>query len=297
MILTMRQFGTAAVLVAGVGLWLDRPGLALMGLGWAVLAAVLLRQEATRHRHLRETAARALEQASVEHEQQRCIFDALEQSVALSTVEGEVLLLNGAAERLLGYTAAELSEKIRIDDWETYREDGTVVPASERPLWRTAATGEPVRDEVIRWRHRDGHLVTVRLATQPVRDVDGALTRVVTAFSDVTAERAIARELKSTQERFAALVEQSSDLICILGREGSLIYASPAAERLLGHNDLALLGRPFIEFLHPDDAAGVARGLPAAAGVARGRRARRHPRGHRRRIVAKHGDCRDEPPR
>lgn len=257
MVLTMRQFGTVAVLVAGTGIWFGEPFLAALGLVWVALTALLVRQEATRHRRLRAAAARALEQASVEHEQQRCIFDALEQSVALSAVDGEVLLLNGAAERLLGYTAEELTAKVRSGEWETYDEDGSVVPPTERPIWRTVATGEPVRDQVMRWRRKDGQLVIVRVATQPVRDVDGVLTRVVTAFSDVTAERAIAHELETTQARFAALVEQSTDLICILGRDGSLVYASPAAERLLGHTDVALLGRPFSEFLHPDDASAV----------------------------------------
>lgn len=257
MLSTVRQVGVSAVLIAAVGVWADRLPVLLLGVSWAALAGLLLYRDTTRHRRLRQAAARALEQASVEHEQQRCIFDALEQSVALTSVNGTVLLLNGAAERLLGYTAQELTDVVQSGRWEVFREDGTLVPHDERPIRRTIATGQPVRDEILVLHTRAGRPVTLRVATQPVHDVDGVLTRVVTAFSDVTAERATARELARTQARFEALVEQSTDLICLIDATGSLVYASPAAERLLGFSDVSFLGHAFTEFLHPDDVGGV----------------------------------------
>ena len=40
---------------------------------------------------------------------QRACLDALEQGVVLSTLQGEVLVMNDAAERILGYSAADVA--------------------------------------------------------------------------------------------------------------------------------------------------------------------------------------------
>lgn len=249
----------AAVLVALVVLtaWQGEAVAAAVALLLVVGAWTTSYQQRSRSFRLRQAVAFALEQASVEHEQQRCVFEALEQGVCLMALDGTVLLLNASGERLLGYYAAELTELFRANEWHAWTEDGDLIPDDERPINITASTGEPVRDRVLVWRTKAGKAITVRVATQPVRDVDSAVTRVVIAFSDVTAERAIARQVEVTQARFEALVEQSTDLICVIDGSGSLVYASPAAERLLGFSDVAFLGHPFSEFLHPDDTSGV----------------------------------------
>lgn len=257
-----RGSSTAVGYVALVGLVAGLAALSVwQGETVAAAVAVLLvvgawttsYQQRNRSFQLRQAVAYALEQASVEHEQQRCVFEALEQGVCLLALDGQVLLLNDAGERLLGYYAAELTDLFRSGEWHEWTEDGELIPDEERPITITSRTGEPVRDRVLVWHTKAGHPITVRVATQPVRDVDAAVTRVVIAFSDVTAERAIERQVEFTQARFEALVEQSTDLICVIDGTGSLVYASPAAERLLGHNDVAFLGHPFAEFLHPDD--------------------------------------------
>jgi diguanylate cyclase (GGDEF)-like protein/PAS domain S-box-containing protein len=57
------------------------------------------------------------------------------------------------------------------------------------------------------------------------------------------------------EARFTALVEHSSDIICLLDREGRLLYGSQSAARLLGYH--LADGEPFARALHPDDVASV----------------------------------------
>ncbi|MGH9275452.1 MAG: diguanylate cyclase domain-containing protein, partial [Acidimicrobiales bacterium] len=171
----------------------------------------------------------------------------------LSTLEGEVLVMNDAAERILGYTTAEVAARYTEGRWTTYREDGSVLPPAERPLVHTMVTGEAVRDAVVGVRAEDGRVVLLRMATQPVRDAAGVMTGVVSAFTDITDARDAADALRATQARFMALVEQSSDIICLLEASGRIRYASPAAKRILGY-DLADDADPlFVELIHPDD--------------------------------------------
>lgn len=61
--------------------------------------------------------------------------------------------------------------------------------------------------------------------------------------------------LRESERRFRGLVQHSSDLITVLGRDGLLAYVSPSAGRLLEVTSAALAGTPAINLVHPDDRA------------------------------------------
>jgi eukaryotic-like serine/threonine-protein kinase len=49
------------------------------------------------------------------------------------------------------------------------------------------------------------------------------------------------------------LFDQSLDLFCIAGFDGSLRRVNPAFERVVGYRQEELLARPFMSLVHPDD--------------------------------------------
>ncbi|MBL7120108.1 MAG: MEKHLA domain-containing protein [Dehalococcoidia bacterium] len=59
-------------------------------------------------------------------------------------------------------------------------------------------------------------------------------------------------------ERFRALIENASDAVAILNAEGIIVYESPSAERVLGYGPQDLVGKPMLDFVHPDDVSNVA---------------------------------------
>ena len=61
------------------------------------------------------------------------------------------------------------------------------------------------------------------------------------------------RATRDTAARFAALVRHSSDVISLLGPDQRLHFVSPAVERVLGLAPEALMERPLLELLHPQD--------------------------------------------
>jgi diguanylate cyclase (GGDEF)-like protein/PAS domain S-box-containing protein len=58
------------------------------------------------------------------------------------------------------------------------------------------------------------------------------------------------RRLEAESARHFAL---SLDMICIAGLNGYFKAVNPAFERTLGYSQEELLGRPFVDFIHPDD--------------------------------------------
>ncbi len=63
--------------------------------------------------------------------------------------------------------------------------------------------------------------------------------------------------LRTSEERFRSLVQNSSDTTLLLGPGGVILYASPATRSLLGSEPDELIGLKASDLVHPDDRARV----------------------------------------
>ncbi|MCU1386423.1 MAG: sensor protein [Acidobacteria bacterium] len=63
--------------------------------------------------------------------------------------------------------------------------------------------------------------------------------------------------LRASEERFRALVENSSDALLLIDGHGRISYLSPSSERHLGWAPDRMVGRSIFDFLHPDERAMV----------------------------------------
>jgi serine/threonine-protein kinase len=60
-------------------------------------------------------------------------------------------------------------------------------------------------------------------------------------------------DLRRAERDLERFFELSVDLFCIAGLDGYFRRINPNFSRLLGHEDSELLGRPFLDFVHPED--------------------------------------------
>jgi diguanylate cyclase (GGDEF)-like protein/PAS domain S-box-containing protein len=68
---------------------------------------------------------------------------------------------------------------------------------------------------------------------------------------------------RRSNRRFRALVENSSDVVMVIGDDDRITFASPTVRRLLGREESAVLGRTLPEFVADDDALHIRRLLAA----------------------------------
>ncbi|MFI5144242.1 MAG: PAS domain S-box protein [Ignavibacteria bacterium] len=82
---------------------------------------------------------------------------------------------------------------------------------------------------------------------------DGSLKAINQICIDITEQRKAQHELKSSEMRFRALIENSSDLIALVDGTGTIKYASPSTTRILGYELDEFTGKNRFDFIHPED--------------------------------------------
>src|SRR5438874_2145393 len=107
-------------------------------------------------------------------------------------------------------------------------------------------------DVDFRIRHSDGswrwlELTVTNLLHDP--DIEG----LVLTGRDVTERKRAEEALRVSEERWRALLLNSSDVITVLGADGKVLYTSPSTERLLGYPPHDLTNMEVFELVHPDD--------------------------------------------
>ena len=142
-------------------------------------------------------------------------------------------LLYRPAPELLGKTLHDVFERRRADEFlavvhQALERQETVyteysLPIGGREVWFSAAVSPMAPD------------------------------RVVWVGRDVTERRQAADALRASEQRFRQLVEHSSDVITLLGRDGTVLYASQSSQPVLGYGATENVGRSVFEFIHPDD--------------------------------------------
>ncbi|MEC9057285.1 MAG: PAS domain S-box protein, partial [Actinomycetota bacterium] len=104
----------------------------------------------------------------------------------------------------------------------------------------------------------DGPAVPVSAVLVAHRDAEGVVDAISMMARDLTDLHAAQQRVEATEMRLAALVEHASDLVCVIGEDGRILYASPAVARILGREAHEMEGVPVGELVHPDDVGELA---------------------------------------
>jgi PAS domain S-box-containing protein len=67
----------------------------------------------------------------------------------------------------------------------------------------------------------------------------------------------VKEKLAKSEAKFRSLIQNSSDIITILGSDGTIQYESPSIERVLGYKPDDLISKNAFDLIHPEDVASV----------------------------------------
>jgi PAS domain S-box-containing protein len=198
-------------------------------------------------------AERQLERVARLH---RSILDSAGPVMIACDLAGHVSLFNPAAERMLGYRAAEVLGKLTAGDLFPESEMVRVgeqlsasmpaakpqpdVPANTAeallPYIRYVASfpASRVRGFEMRYRRRDGSTFPAMVYLSAVRSSAGSIDGLVSVAVDLSATRRAEYALRESEERYRDLFENSAEMIATLSPRGRYLYVNPAWQNLFG---------------------------------------------------------------
>jgi PAS domain S-box-containing protein len=170
-------------------------------------------------------------------------------AIFMLDVRGRVVSWNAGAERLKGYSAAEI---IGQHFSRFYPPEDVRARKPERELQVAAAEG---RWEEEGWRVRkDGSRFWANVLITAIRSADGELLGYAKVTRDVTERHETERALRETDERFRLIVEGAKEYaLLMLDPEGRVVSWNAGAERLQGYRSEEIVGQHFSRFYPPED--------------------------------------------
>ena len=169
------------------------------------------------------------------------IVDSTEDAIISKDCDGIIQSWNKGAERIFGYTAAEvIGKSITI----LFPEDRL---GEEPQILSRVCSGERIDHfETVR-RRKDGTLIDVALTISPIKDDAGRILGASKIARDIS-ERKRAEDL---QRHFAAIVESSDDAIISKDLNGIIQSWNKGAERMFGYLAPEVIGKP-VTILMPE---------------------------------------------
>jgi PAS domain S-box-containing protein/putative nucleotidyltransferase with HDIG domain len=193
-----------------------------------------------------EAALRASE------ERYRTLAETAHDAIFIINRDDRIDYLNSFAARQLGGRPEDFVGKPRAVLFPSGVSD-----RQRRSLQHVLETGEPLYVET-KTTFPSGE---VWLGTWLValRNEAGEVYAVLGVSRDITERKRAEAALAANERRFRALIENSSDVISLIGADGTILYESPSGSRVHGYASEELAGQNAFERIHPDDVQSAAR--------------------------------------
>lgn len=167
--------------------------------------------------------------------------------VALST-EGLITLWNPAAERVFGWSEAEvLGKPLPFIPEEKLGE--------HRSMRARDLRGEHFSNLELRRKRKDGSSIDISVSTAPLLNAKGVMTGLISLYIDVTEQNRIQNALKESEEWYRLMAAAVPQMVWTARTDGSLDFVNTRGTDYFSTDPNSLAGSGWLVHVHPDDAA------------------------------------------
>lgn len=195
------------------------------------------------------TNQKELEQALLTNRnQQRAILDNIPYLAWLKDNQGKYISVNEpfarhyqlSVEEIIGKTDYDLCDPVIAKGYED--KDEEVKKNLKRMLFQSQGSINGRWSETYK---------------APIFDEHGNITGITGLSRDISDQKSMEDAMRASEERFRALLQNSSDAITILNKEGTIIFESSLRSKISDFSIEELVGKQISEMVHPEDARTV----------------------------------------
>jgi len=151
--------------------------------------------------------------------------------------DGKVTIWNEGAQRLKGWTAAEVIGKSA----DLFYPDDAIAAGEPASIRAEAALRGKI--EIDDWRVRkDGSEFLAHIAITALKNPDGTVRSFAIIVHDITDQRAAESALRNSEAHLRSILSTVPDAMIVIDERGKMLSFSDAAERLFGYTPAEVLG-------------------------------------------------------
>ncbi len=192
-----------------------------------------------RNHHRTVTVTRELADSAVilAEELNLLIDGAQDYAIYMLDPDGNVTIWNEGAQRLKGWTAAEMIGKPA----DLFYPDDAVAAGKPAAIRAEAVTRGKI--EMDDWRVRkDGSEFLAHIAITALKNPDGTVRGFAIVVRDITDQRAAESALRNSESHLRSILSTVPDAMIVIDERGKMLSFSAAAERLFGYTQTEVLG-------------------------------------------------------
>ena len=157
--------------------------------------------------------------------------------------QGNFVYVSAACKKLWGYSPKELIGKSNSN--LTLQEDVT----KTNEITEAILSGQDIKSFVNRYKKKKGE---ISYNSWSVR-WDKSSKLMYCVVRDAREKNKEEEKTLQSEQRFKDLVQEGSDLIGIIDKNGKYTYISPTSTTILGVEPKEIIGKKALDFVHPDD--------------------------------------------
>ncbi|MDQ3636378.1 MAG: PAS domain S-box protein, partial [Actinomycetota bacterium] len=186
------------------------------------------------------------------------LLDAVGQAVIATDPQGKIIYFNKAAEELYGWSQEEAMGRPIMEITPSEEMLGRAEEIMSGLLAGRNWSGE------FEVRRKDGTTFPAMVTDTPVHDERGNLVAILGVSTDITTRRVAEEALKESEQRYRAVIEQTTEGIYLGAADTKRVLESNAAfQKMLGYSAQELRGMHIQDFVahDRDDIESVFRGV------------------------------------
>jgi hypothetical protein len=170
------------------------------------------------------------------------IVESSEDAIVGKDLEGKVISWNAGAERMFGYTAAEMVGQ------SVTRVQSPDRPEEEAHILEEAKQGRTRHCETVRVR-KDGQPLDVSLTVSPIRNACGDIIGISSTARDITEGKRAERLIQESRARLSGIIGSAMDAIISVDEGQRITIFNEAAEKMFRCSAVEALGQPLDRFI------------------------------------------------
>ncbi len=179
------------------------------------------------------------------------IYSASADGIAVADFDGNLLEVNDAFSKLMGYEREELTSGFKALDLTSALDRETTLEVNKRVI----AEQVPV-DYEKEYVRKDGTVFTAHVTAFPVRSRQGAPAAIAAIVRDITGQKSSENKLREAEQRWQLALRVNRDGVWDWDLKSKKFYFSPRWREMFGYSpdeNLHFTMAVYPELFHPDD--------------------------------------------